>query len=106
MNVTSVLLTAGDWQVCGEVRFIPAGTTTVSSILAASNTTSATFPADPDISYATITATLTTGVNQRLPVDCKRYSLSSTTTVFLVAQAAFATSTMTADGSISGRRMR
>jgi len=99
-------LSAGDWQVCGSVSFNPAGTTTVTTVLAASSSTTATLPTDPDESFGGFNASFTTGVRQRVIVGCKRYSLSGAANVFIVAQAGFGVSTMTADGVLIARRMR
>lgn len=104
--VTSPSLGAGDWNCYGAVSFNPAGTTTVSVVLAATNTTSATLPTDPDESFAGFVATFSTGVRQRVAVPPKRYTFTTPSTVKLVAQSSFATSTMTADGALVCRRPR
>lgn len=103
-NVTSVSLTAGDWDVDGVVLFNPAGTTTVSALALGSSTTSATFGGLGALSSYGLT--FTTGSAQRLIAPRQRISLSATTTVFLVGQATFGVSTMTADGFIRARRVR
>lgn len=106
-NITSISLTAGDWDVWGTVVFSPAATTTVTAILSAISTTSGTFPSEPDESYATTrSASYTPGSTLRLPTGTTRVSLASTTTVYLVVAAGFATSTMTAYGKITARRRR
>lgn len=108
-NVTSISLTAGDWDVTGMVAFNPAGTTTVTAIQAGINSASATLPSAPSAGgfpYSNIAATLTTGAAQRLPISKVRVNISATTTIYLVAQSTFATSTMGAYGSILARRVR
>lgn len=107
-NITSISLTAGDWDVSVWNNFLPAASTTVVAIGNSISTTSATtnsatggftslrYPAGTVL--GAIDATVTIG-----PV---RLSLASTTTVFLVVKAQFATSTMTAYGKIVARRMR
>lgn len=104
-NATSVTLTAGDYDVWGVVVFLPAGSTTVAGINAAINTVSATFPASLT-QRTSLNATLTTGAGQALTAPVTRISIASTTTVYLVALAAFGTSTMTCDGRIEWRRVR
>lgn len=104
--ITSVSLTAGDWDVFGAIRFIPDATTTMTGIAAATHTVSGTAPTDPDPSYHGLGATLQTGIVQRLPVGAKRYSLATTTTVYINGAATFAVSTMTADAYIWARRAR
>jgi hypothetical protein len=103
-NCASASLTAGDWDVSGAVQFIAAAGTTVSGIVAGSSATSATLGAVG--SAQSIQATLTTGSPQTLAVPTFRYSLASTTTVFIVGNANFATSTMTCTGFIRARRVR
>jgi hypothetical protein len=47
VNVTSISLTAGDWDVEGSVGFIPNASTVLVTVIGGIGTTSATFPADP-----------------------------------------------------------
>ncbi|NTF54941.1 hypothetical protein G6L12_08545 [Agrobacterium rhizogenes] len=106
-NVTSISLPAGDWNVWGSIQFIPAGTTTFSSIGASINTVSATQPTQPaGGGFSVLNLTFLTGVGQSLSVGQRRLSLSTTTTVYLVANSIFAASTMSASGGIYARRMR
>lgn len=105
-NVTGVSLTAGDWECGGGVDFDPAGTTTITALIGAVNTT-AVLPAKPqDGAYQELRATFTTGAAQSLGFGTRRFLLSATTTQLLVAQSSFGTSTMTAAGIIKCRRMR
>jgi hypothetical protein len=102
INVASISLTAGDWDVSAHVAYILGGTTTVSFIGGSISTTSATndytkgflgsFPG------GSTTTTVATGIS---PV---RINVSSPTTVYLVTVAVFGTSTMTVVGDISARR--
>lgn len=106
-NVTSISLTAGDWDVRGNAIFIAAGSTALSSLQLAINTTSATLPTPPNADAYTVSQlTFATGGTQGISTGPTRISVASTTTVYLVANAAFTTSTMTAYGSISARRIR
>jgi len=104
-NITSISLTAGDWDVWGNVLFLPAGSTVPVNPNVGINTTSATLPAPPlyfQMNGVTITAgSIVSGI-----APSQRITLSSTTTVFLVAQIGFSVSTMSADGYISARRRR
>jgi hypothetical protein len=103
-NATSVSLTAGDWDVSGTVFFNPAGTTTVSGLTSGISTTSATFSGLGTLNQ--LNATFGTGLGERQSTPVVRISVASTTTVYLVAQASFGTSTMTCDGFIRARRVR
>lgn len=103
-NATSVSLTAGDWDVTGAVQFVPAGGTTVSSVFAGIGTVSATLPSFPNL--AGFNTTFATGSGEIVNVPTTRINVSTTTTVFMVAQSAFGTSTMTCNGFIRARRVR
>lgn len=105
-DVTSVSLTAGDWDVAGFMQFNPAGTTVLSAIQCAINTTSATFPSVPGEGRFLLQGPLGTGLSQYVNTGVKRISISSTTTVYLVGLANFTTSTCTAHGFIRARRVR
>lgn len=111
LNITTISLTAGDWDVKGAGIFNCAATTTVNALTISVSDASATVEIVPvsranQEAYAasTIHATVTTSI---LPVGPTRFSLAGTTTVYLVARANFATSTcQTFGGHISARRMR
>ena len=107
-NVTSISLTAGDWDVVGQVAFTLGGTTVATQFIAAINTTSATVPAASTIagSVNKLQATTTTGAEQIMNAGTSRISLGATTTVYLVAQSTFTVSTAAAYGAIYARRMR
>lgn len=105
-NVTSIALSAGDWDVHGTVSFLPAGTTTVAGILGGISTVSATPPGPTTGLQSQIQGSLTTGAQQSLAIGPERISISVPTTVYLVAQAGFSVSTMAAGGKISARRVK
>ncbi len=106
-NITSISLTAGDWDVWGDIAYAPAGSTTFTSITAAINTTSATLPTLPaGGSYSLLNLNFTTGVGQVLTAGKRRLSLSSTTTVYLISASTFSVSTMQSYGGIYARRVR
>lgn len=104
-NAASVSLTAGDWDVSGSVQFLPAATTTISQIAAGISTTSATLGS---VGSVTFLSGLTIAANsaQHISSPVFRISIASTTTVFLVASATFATSTMTNNAFMRARRVR
>lgn len=98
-NLTSISLTAGDWDVYGNITYILAGTCT--QFNAWISTTSATIP---DVSLeSTLVGTFTTFAAANAPF--KRISIGSTTTVYLSGYAAFSV-TATACGGIYARRAR
>jgi hypothetical protein len=106
-NITSISLTAGDWDVCGNVCFDPNAATTWTSAQAWTSTTSAAAPTAPNKgAYAQIGAPMTTGADQFLTVGTQRISVSGTTTVYLSALAGFAVNTMVGYGYLRARRVR
>lgn len=108
-NVTSISLTPGDWEVYGVIYFVPAATTNVvmlfSSIAVTTNTLDTTSGAFDATSYGTGQVPGTTP-NPAAHVGPIRLSLSATTTYYLVANAQFSVSTLTAYGYIKARRVR
>jgi len=107
-NVTSISLTAGDWDVCGSVNLTLGATSSIQFITVGTNSTSATMPTAPDASRngqftaATIPTTITTSH----AVGTKRYSLSATTTIYLIALCTFISTAPAAYGIIRARRVR
>lgn len=105
-NITSISLTAGDWTVCGITGFTPGGSTVESAIAGWISATSATLPAAPNNGAFFQSNQSLTGTPRIQPTGCMQQLLASTTTIFLSAQANFTTSTDSAYGFISARRVR
>jgi hypothetical protein len=104
-NVTSVTLTAGDWDISGQCILTFTGTPI--QIISNLNTTSATLgTAGPNSPYSSLSTTYTTGATQFVPVPTGRLNLSTTTTLYLLTFAVFPTGTSSAYGWIHARRMR
>jgi len=107
-NVTSISLTAGDWDVWGNVGFNGNAATTFSTGEGWVSSTSATVP---DLSlfsnrpYGTPTTIFTTD-NVCFTVPQRRFKLSGTTTIYLGVFAVFAVNTCSAYGAIYARRRR
>lgn len=107
MNVTSISLTPGDWDVTANVNFINTGSTLTGApnVQAGINTTTATLPTDgTEVSTGILGVTLTNTDGVAIPR--KRISISTTTTVYLCAKATFTIGTFTSYGSLVARRMR
>lgn len=101
-NITSIVLTPGDWDITGAIEMV--GSVGATSIFAGSSNTSATSQGFP---YMLQLSNLTAATSaQRLPIPTVRRNISATTTIYLIATAVFASGTMTAQGYISARRMR
>jgi hypothetical protein len=107
-NVTSISLTAGDWDVDCINYFIVGGTgTTTTDMRASLSLVTNTEDVTPGRFAHTLLPTLTSsGGTASTSIPPYRFSLTSTNSIFLVAQSTFATSTMTAYGIIRARRVR
>ena len=106
-NVTSISLTAGDWDVWGNAYFDPAATTTFDLIIASISTVSATSPSRDTGNQAVLKVLdFGTGIPSALQPVPQRLSLSATTTVYLVVVCSFAVSTMHSFGTLRARRVR
>ena len=105
--ITTTSLPAGDYDVWGTVVFVPAGSTTVSSLAVGINiANNAALPVAPAGGYAQIVASLSTGSQQALPVNQSRVNVTTATSIYLMADSAFGTSTMTAYGILEARVRR
>ncbi len=106
-DITSITLTAGDWDVWGTVVTSPSSGTTTSSVVGWVSTTSATIPTSPNagaISTFPVPIAATTAL--RLSVGQRRVSVSTNTTCYLSISVSFAVSTMFGYGYIGARRRR
>jgi len=103
-NITSISLTAGIWDVSALICFECTGASTSAS--AGISTTSATLPGnnsigDNQVTWQQTNATIITS----LAIPSYRMTLSTTTTVYLVANLTFSTNSGYAWGRISGTRV-
>ena len=104
-NVTSISLTAGDWDVSGVVGFKSAATTSITRLIASISATTATID-EINSHYDAMAATVPTAINQTRPVATTRVSVAATTTIYLVASATFTVAALSCFGKISARRVR
>lgn len=105
-NVTSISLTAGDWDVYGVVLVNNGGSTVMTYLAGGVTPTSATLTNQPTGSYNVWMGSVTGTVTPVVGAGALRVSVSSTTTYYLVSTAIFTTSTCAAYGSIWARRAR
>lgn len=106
-NITSISLTAGDWDVSGTFAYNPAPTTTTTSVIAWLSSVSATQPSPPNGgSFLYEQQPLSAGIGLISPVGTSRFSLAATTTVYLSSQITFAVSTAQVYGMLMARRVR
>lgn len=107
-NLTSISLTAGDWDVYYNAVYFPASTTTLTRVFSGLTSTSATEPGINDQSSTIQTIGITgDGSNVFYSTNgSTRLSINTTTTYYCVVQAIFAVSTCTAFGWMWARRRR
>lgn len=106
-NITSISLTAGDWDVRGDFAFTAGGTTTKTSTAVWISAVSATDPGAPNSgAYYLDTNASSVGASEGAPVGMIRVSIAVTTTVYLSTKCTFAASTLSAYGFIGARRVR
>ncbi|WP_342704294.1 hypothetical protein OHZ10_08205 [Burkholderia arboris] len=101
VNCTSINLPPGTWDVMGVVQFAPASTTVVNYMHASISLTSATMGSQPyrtDVGGISATGSNVGSMSQSTPVV--RETFASTTTVYLIGNSQFTTSTQTCNGYI------
>jgi hypothetical protein len=106
-NTATVSLTAGDWDVSGVVLFAGAASTTMTMAQSSVSSTSAT-EGLPNSWFGGGVAYFSTvnGAGFYVEAPTTRFSLSGTTTIYLVVNTRFATSTLNGTGTIRARRVR
>ncbi|MGF6643114.1 hypothetical protein [Paraburkholderia sp. GAS82] len=100
-NVASLPLPAGTWDVSGTVVFNSASTTVLEQILAGVASASATLGNPSTYQEQQLAVSGAGAITLLAPAT--RITLANAATVFLVAQATFNISTLSADGYISAR---
>jgi len=108
-TVTSISLTAGDWDVRATIQFLPAVTTTTSRSMGGINPLAATISAlstDADMGRIDLPFAGSAGGPMVLPIQTVRVSLSGSATYYLNAYLVFAVSTATVGGILVARRIR
>lgn len=108
-NVTSISLTAGDWDITGTGLLRTNAATTLSLFLTSISTVSATHDNSTPGRFAYSTYYATTAgatIDPTNVLGTTRISLAGTTTVYLVTSATFAVNTASAWGTIRARRVR
>jgi len=107
-NITSISLTAGDWDVAGVVGISSStGTNTFAYANYGSSTTSAATGTLGQMGALTTPVDIANTIDFVTPIPTTRYSLASTTTVYLVTRVSFGgVGTVTAYGVIRARRVR
>ncbi len=108
-NITSISLTAGDWDVWGMVGLVGAAGTLLQYCAGWSSQTSATNPGNDLVAQTVYSASgvaVFASARPSFTIQQARISLSGTTTIYLSAQAGFSVDTCSAFGNIRARRRR
>jgi len=105
-DLTSISLTAGDWDVQGSVLFDVGATTNMTFWYSGVSTTSVTLSNTSNMASPTSAGTVFGATSFNLLSQTARISLSATTTVYLVTASGFTVSTLKAGGTIRARRIR
>lgn len=106
-DITSISLTAGDWEVWGSLGTNPAGGTTTQYAMVWVSATSATIPTFPtNSSFSQLSTQTLAAYGIVLPSGKMRFSLSGTTTIYLSFSLGFLVSTNGGYGIIQARRIR
>jgi hypothetical protein len=100
-DLTSITLTAGDWDVFGSICYIPTGISTNYQV-GINNTTNTL----PNNAYLAISQYTSTNLACGATAPSRRYSLSSTTTIYIVGFIVFSTGSCTFCGNVQARRVR
>jgi len=107
VQITSISLTAGDWDVCGAIGFSPqSGTVTLVNYLSGDTSTTSADVGNFG-SFTQAQAPYPNTATIFLAIPTYRYNFTSTTTVYLNARASFTgTATYGGYGVIRARRVR
>lgn len=107
-NITSISLTPGDWDVEANCNFNATSATTAAAntFQASISSTSATHTTDGSESFELPGTITTSSFKSSVSVSRKRYSLTTTTTLYLVATAVFSAGTVAGYGNFTARRER
>jgi hypothetical protein len=104
-DIAAIQLSAGDWDVNGWINYNFAASTTVNSIRNTFSSASGTLGDSAEQTVFGFNA-LALVNSFSVPNGPVRFSLASTTTIYMVARANFGTSTMFAYGRMRARRVR
>ena len=108
LTLTSISLTAGDWDVDTVASFLPANTTSVTQFVVSLGSVAATLNATAGrLGIITTPANVYNGTTQaQVSLPPYRISVAATTTVYMIVQSTFTVSTNVSYGIIRARRVR
>lgn len=102
-TLTSISLTPGDWDVSANILFIPTGT--ISDIYMGIGPTTNSLPAEGAL-YSEVNITFGSAASQGISSVDQRINITSTTTMYIVAEIFFSAGACTMCGGIYARRAR
>jgi len=105
INITSVLLSSGEWEIFGNVALNPAATTAITRLQGGIGTSVSSLPTLGSEGYSTIGAAFTTGSTQTIVIAPQVVNPSSSTTYFLNENVNFSVSTAVGCGNIMAIRI-
>jgi len=105
-NIVTLPLTAGDWDVAGNVITVPGGTTTTSLIVAGISEVAASLTPPAGGSYVQDSAAIAANKAMAVATGRRRVSLAAAGNAYLVAQVLFTGGGMQAYGFLGARRAR
>lgn len=105
INITSISLTAGDWDVFAIGKGNTAGSAVISWVRCSVSETSATYNDGHSFANESTQNSINIGA-PAFGIPPKRYLLSTTTTLYLTLQAGYTPGTVGGYGRLSARRIR
>jgi hypothetical protein len=106
LNLTTLSLTAGDWDIEGSISFAASVATFTLLYACVSTTTLDLGQTDMTNPWARLQVTTVAGAQTTLTPVTKRLSVAGGTTVYLVAYCVFGSGSATAIGILRARRVR
>lgn len=107
INLTSISLTAGDWDVWCSVGLAGGSGILIQNVAVGASSTSTTFPAEVGGgAYVSLPYASSANGAIILPTGQARFSLSGTTTIYMVVRVTFTVAALGAYGIIAARRVR
>ena len=105
INITSISLTAGDWDIYAIGKGNTSGNAVISWVRSSISATSATY--DDAHSFANESSQASANIGApAFGIPPKRYSFASTTTIYLTLQCAYTPGAIGGYGRLSARRIR
>ena len=106
-NIAALVLSPGDWDIFGSTAFVPGSGTTTTLANAWCSSAGATMPTQPNHgnSWQRVITTGLAGEDFIVPLGRLRLLVTTSTPVYLQAQATFGASTLSVYGNINARRM-